>query len=120
MIFAFKSVAKKRLGGTRTMKQSILPLACSFTMLFATQAAMAQLPVWAEWNGGTVYLKTNTPGSPKYTCQYTLNVVFTDGTRETVRGQTDPPTGGSPITASTRTFNKGVSNATANWTCRVI
>jgi hypothetical protein len=99
-----------------SMKSRIV---CSLLVLFATKVAVAQLPVWAEWSGGTVYIKTNTPGSPKYTCQYTLNVTFTDGTRESVRGQTDPPTGGSPITASTRTFNKGVSNATVSWNCQI-
>ena len=98
---------------------SILTVVCFYALLCSVAMASGP-PVWAEVSGNTVFLKTNTPNSPKYTCNYTLSVTFTDGKSTTVRGQTDPPTGGRPITASTRSFQKRVKSADASWDCSVI
>ncbi len=86
---------------------------------FAQTTAFAQLAPIVSWSGSTVYVKANTPSTPQYRCDYTITASFSDGTSQTVSGQTDPPTGGSPITAVTHSFNKVVSSAIANWSCKV-
>ena len=90
-------------------------------LCLVTEYAIAQgPPVWTEVRGNTVFIKANTPSDPKYHCNYVLSVQFTDGSGTTVQGQTEPPTGGSPITASTKDFAKPVSQATVNWSCTPI
>jgi hypothetical protein len=97
------------------------PIVVGLVLCLVGEYAIAQgPPVWAEVHGNTVFVKTNTPGSPKYRCNYALSVQFTDGTNTTLRGQTDPPTGGNPITASTQNFPKPVRQASVNWNCTVI
>ena len=84
----------------------------------AAGVAVAQPEAWVEWSGNTVFIKANTPSSPKYRCSYAVTATFSDGDTQVVRGQTDPPTGGSPISAAILKVSRDVSEAElTKWSC---
>lgn len=84
----------------------------------ASGIAVAQPEAWVEWSGNTVFIKANTPNSPKYRCTYAVTATFSDGDTQVVRGQTDPPTGGSPIVAASVNMSRDVSEAElTKWSC---
>jgi hypothetical protein len=86
----------------------------------ATASVSTEPPGWVEWNSTTVYVKTRTPSSPQYSCDYAVSITLSDGSTENRSGVTDPPTGGNPITAVTITgFSRTVSSAArTRWSCR--
>ena len=71
-----------------------------------------------EWNGATLYVLTNTPREDPHRCDYTITAVFTDGTKETRKGTTDPPIASTNYRSVTVNFSKQISSGELNrWSC---
>lgn len=86
-------------------------------MLLAANSYGDTPPAWPEVSGNAVIVRTNT-GETQYTCNYTVTAFFTDGTKATRSGQTDPVVKSSNHAAATLDFGKAVSSANLDrWQC---
>lgn len=65
-----------------------------------------------------VTLQTVTDDDVKYRCNYSVSAQFKGGGSEPRSDQTDPPTGGNPVTAATLFYENPVETATVTqWDC---
>jgi len=100
----------------RSMILCIVPfVACAIPGVASGQTASP------AWSGTSVFIKVNTPSSPKYRCSFSIGIVYADGTNDSVSGNTDPPTGGSNLTAWSVALSKTIARAAiTRWECAEI
>lgn len=103
---------------TQKAISSVLVTLC----MLASGAAIAGTPSFPSVNYSpdrlVVTLQTVTDDDVRYRCNYSVSAMYKGGGSESRSDQTDPPTGGNPVTAATLFYDNQVETATVTqWDC---